>query len=517
MNMKKWLALAVAVMMLIVSLAGCGFGINMDDSASGEKMQISVFAWELDAMGSDPEAPVYKALSEKFNVDFVPVSSTQSQWKEKLNLLFASNDVPDLFLTPGFETVQFKKWATEGFLLPLSDYAKGYENIEAVLEQYKNLTKHMSDGKMYGIPSKNGEGNSEGILCNHLMWVRKDWLNNLGLNKPTTTEELYEVARAFSNDDPDGNGEKDTYGYSANGTWWLYPVFNMFDASYYNFKMIDGQYQPECLTDNMKDGVNFLHKMFREGVLDPDFVINTEDQLFEKFITGKIGIFYNGAGAVYNKIYDKFKSAYPDKNPKDLFDFCEVITGPNGEKRIEGKDAYFGITCINNNVSEEKREKILEILDYMLSEEGKKLMSYGIEGVHYKEEDGKIVNLIPPKADGSEQLIGDVDSTAKMKTLVDWTRAVDDTIPNKEEYLATYVSPRENAKADPLRYINLDEDVFGTADKKVLGDMTLQAVTDMIMSNKENIDADFDEYVKQWKATKGELYISEMNRLAKEK
>lgn len=516
MKMKKILLFALVFCLLVSSLAGCGFGINMDDSANGEKMQISVFAWELDAMGSDPEAPVYKALSEKFNVEFVPVSATQSQWKEKLNLLFASNDVPDLFLTPGFETVQFKKWAAEGFLLPISDYADGYMNIENVLDKYKNLTQQMSDGKHYGIPSKNGEGNDDGTLCNHLMWIRKDWLKNLNLKKPTTTDELLKVATAFANDDPDGNGKKDTYGYSANGTWWLYPVFNMFDASYYSFENVDGQYMPECLSEDMREGVKYLHNMYLTGALDPDFVINTEDQLFEKFITGKIGIFYNAAGPVYNKLYDKFKSAYPDKEPKDLFDYCEVMTGPNGKKRIDGKDAYFGITCINNNVDEAKREKILSILDYMLSEEGMKLMSYGIEGVHYKEENGEIINLIAPKADGSEQLIGDIDATAKMKTLVDWTRAIDNTIPNKEEYLASYESPRENAKTDPLRYISLDEEVFGTPDKKVLGDMTLQAVTDMIMTEEENIDTMFDDYVKQWKATKGELYISEINRLAKE-
>ncbi len=515
-KMKKIMLLALAICILVSSLAGCGFGINMEDSSSGDKMQISVFAWEIDAMGSDPEAPVYKALSEKFNVEFIPVSATQSQWKEKLNLLFASNDIPDLFLTPGFETIQFKKWAAEEFLLPISDYAKGYENIEKVLEQYKNLTQNMPDGKHYGIPSKNGEGNSEGTLCNHVMWIRKDWLNALNLEKPTTTEELYEVAKAFSENDPDGNGKKDTYGYSANGTWWLYPVFNMFDASYYNFAMEDGQYMPECISEDMKDGVEYLHNMFREGVLDPDFVINTEDQLFEKFITGRVGIFYNGAGAVYNKIYDKFKSAYPDKNPKDLFDYCEVITGPNGEKRIDGNDAYFGITCINNKVDEAKREKILEILDYLLSEEGKTLVSYGIEGTHYKVENGEIINIIPPKADGSEQRISDIDATASLKTLVDWTRAVDNTLLNKEEYLDSYTSPRENAKSNPLRYINLDEDVFGMADKKVLGDMTLQAVTDMIMSEEEDIDGMFEEYVNEWLSTKGELYISEMNRLAKE-
>lgn len=516
MKKKRMLLIVLTLTMLVSCMSGCRFGISTDDSQVGDKMKISVFAWELDSMGSDPEAPVYKALSEKFNVDFVPVSATQSQWKEKLNLLFASNDVPDLFLTPGFETVQFKKWAKEGFLLPVSDYAKGYKNIEKVLEQYKNLTNNMDDGKHYGIPSKNGEGNSEGILCNHLMWIRKDWLNNLGLKKPETTEELYKVALAFANDDPDGNGKKDTYGYSSNGTWWLYPVFNMFDASYYNFKMVDEKYQPECLSDNMKDGMQYLHNMYLEGALDPDFVINTEDQLFEKFITGKIGIFYNGAGAVYNKIYDKFKSAYPDKNPKDMFDYCEVITGPNGEKRIDGNDAYFCISCINNNIDDEKREKILSILDYFLSDEGKKLMSYGIEGEHYKEENGEIVSLIPPKADGTEQLISDIDSTAKMKTLVDWTRAIDNTIPNKEEYLDSFTSPRANAKPNPLRYINLDENVFGVADKKVLGDMTLQAVTDIIMSEDKNIDSAFEAYKKDWLATKGELYISEMNRLAKE-
>lgn len=511
-RMKK-VVCAALLTAFAVALAGCGAGGDAPE-ADGKKMNISVFAWNIEGMGTDPEAPVYQALSEKFHVDFTPITATQSQWKEKLNLLFSSNDLPDLFMSPGFETVQFEKWAQEGFLLPMSDYAGQYKNISAVLQQYDNLTKNMFDGKQYGLPVKNGEGNEEGTICNHTLWIRKDWLNALGLQAPTTTEELYAVAKAFATQDPDGNGVQDTYGYSSNGTWWLYPVMNMFDASYYNFAMKDGKYQPECLSDNMKAAVAYLHTMFQEGILDPDFVVNTEDQIFEKFITGKVGMFYNGVGKTYNKIYDKFKSAYPDKDPKDMFTFCEVIEGPGGVRRIDGKDAYYCITCINNSISEKKRDKILEILEYLLSEEGRTLTHYGIENEHYKKENGEIVNILPANADGTQQQIIDIDSTAQMRILVDWTAPADSDVPNREEYLASMESPRTYAKTDPLRYLKLDESVFSTADKKTLGDMTLQAVTNMIMSKNNTIDSEFEKYKTNWLSTKGELYISEINRLA---
>ncbi len=510
--MKKFTALAISLAMILGLFAGCGKSNETEDS----KLSISVFYWDLDNLGGDSDT-VYKKLAEKFNCEFEPVSATYAQWREKLNLLFASGEVPDWFICAGTEDVQFKKWIKEGFLCPISDYVteEKYPNLYHQLNMYKDITK-LTGGKHYGLPLQNGEPNENGIINKHGFWIRKDWVKKLNLSLPTSTDELYAVAKAFSENDPDGDGKRDTYGLTSNGIWWMYPLMNAFDTSYYSFKQDEsGKWQPEAINANMKSAVEYLHKMYAENILDPDFVVNTEDQVYEKFITGKIGIFPGGMGVAYNKIYDKFKSAYPNTDPSDYFTYLEVLKGPDGKRRIDGNLAWYCMSCIRGDVSDAKRERILEIMEYMLTDEGTELVEYGIEGEHFKKENGKYVSLLGKDVDGKELTLAKAAPASRLGNLSQWRNyKITDSVPNKEEVEKSLESPRKYAIADPLKYIEIDESVVPQHDKKTLGDLTLQSVVSMVMSKSGDITSEFDAYVKKWKDSKGTVYIDEVNRAA---
>lgn len=102
---------------------------------------------------------------------------------------------------------------------PVDEYVEQYSTTyKQYLEEHPELKPYITagDGKMYGMTS----ARTPLGVANHGMWIRQDWLDNLGLDTPTTIDELNEVALAFTKNDPDGNGQDDTFGIGFNYNNW---------------------------------------------------------------------------------------------------------------------------------------------------------------------------------------------------------------------------------------------------------------------------------------------------------
>src|SRR5690606_24441558 len=136
------------------------------------------------------------------------------------------------------------------------------DNYSSVFERYT------INGEIYAIPQ------SKYNL--KVIWMRKDWLDNLGLEVPQTTDEFYEVLKAFTYNDPDQNGKDDTIGMvNAKYVHDLLPLFYAFGADYFfkedeNGQIYDGFTQPE-----MKDALDYIKMLMDEGVLDKEWVTTT--------------------------------------------------------------------------------------------------------------------------------------------------------------------------------------------------------------------------------------------------
>lgn len=138
-------------------------------------------------------------------VKFIAVPRTQSE--QKLNTLFAGGGAPDLILE---YAPQIKNpLIDQKQLRPIDDMIDKYsKEYKALLQKYPSLRKAGTgtDGKLYQF------GRINETIPQRGLFIRTDWLQKLNLNIPKTTEELYQVAKAFTEQDPDGNGRKDTYG-----------------------------------------------------------------------------------------------------------------------------------------------------------------------------------------------------------------------------------------------------------------------------------------------------------------
>lgn len=133
------------------------------------------------------------------------------------------------------------------------------------------------------------------------------------------------------------------------------------------------------VADGSKEAVKFFNRLYSEKLMDPEFVNNTGDEKISKFVTGKCGIMMHNAVSGYNKVLNKFKEV----NGTSEITYFAPPKGDTGKSGQRGGFGYYCFTAINADVSATERERLLALLDYLMSEEGQTLMLYGVKGEHY--------------------------------------------------------------------------------------------------------------------------------------
>lgn len=227
------------------------------------------------------ELEFFKNLEEKTNVIINWNMSSDDGWNEKKSLLFASNMLPDAFYGNDMLTdVDIMKYASQGMLIPLNDliekYAPNYKRILDTHPQYKaQLTA--PDGNIYSL----GTINEINPTTHDKLFINKTWLENLGLEVPTTIEEFENVLRAFKEYDANGNGNPNdeipfTFRYSSTdlynrqqGIQSLFGTFGQLD-DIYHFVVKDGKVIFTPTTEEYKNAIEWFHKLYAEGLIDKE-------------------------------------------------------------------------------------------------------------------------------------------------------------------------------------------------------------------------------------------------------
>ncbi|WP_158289358.1 extracellular solute-binding protein [Paenibacillus flagellatus] len=524
---NKGIGYGTVTALLAVFLAGCsndpgteGEGnpsSGKDGSGSTKPVELTLMAFESAEVAKSDDDPIYKALQEKLNIRLKVVSSPFNNYNDKLNVMIASGELADLFYGDGIGNLeQFHTWIEEEIVLPMSDRSAGYPNLDKALKRF-DMYKAATGGKHYGLPITSYSDIDKPVYNDHTMWIRKDWLDKLHLQVPTTIDEFYQVAKAFAEQDPDGNNKADTYGYgSSDGSWWFYPILNAFGTSQDRYKKVDGKWVPEVIQPETKEALAFLKKLYDEKIMDPEFMINNGEQLIEKFVAGKVGIIFKNGSMFYNTFYDKFEKAYPGRDPKSMFVAGGVMKGKSGAKRLDGFGNFWMTTLINNQIGEEKKKKALELLDYLASDEGMRLMRWGVEGRHYRKEGDKFVSLVEKDENGVQKTLAKVAPTARLKTLITWDNGfVPENTRNREEVIKAGREGIENANVDPLFGMVIDPKALPPELTKTLGDYVEETFVQTIARSKQ-FDADWEKFVKTWLSKGGQKAWDETNKKALE-
>ena len=319
---------------------------------------------------------------------------------EKRNLMLAAGDYPELFFASAFAKTDLIKYGQQGVFLPLNDYIDEYApNFKQILEENPSVKQGvtMADGNIYGFPTIYDPDFK--ALRAMTPWMKQEWLDNLGLKAPETTDELYEVLKAFKEQDPNGNGENDEEGWG--GGYGIAQLINSLRGAYglnkqgsmnLNLDFIEGtedfRYVPA--TDEYKQLLEFLNKLYTEGLINQDVFTTQQNEFAAEASKGNFGMLSS-------------------IDPQELFKLegyvgIPVLEGPNGEKSyntVSNGLGNLGMFVLTDKT--ENPEAMVRWIDHIYGDEGTKMFFMGFEGVTYEEDaegNFKYLDTITDNPDG---------------------------------------------------------------------------------------------------------------------
>ncbi|MDQ0113280.1 extracellular solute-binding protein [Paenibacillus harenae] len=367
------------------------------------------------------DAEMVRYVEQMFNVDLDFWNLENNKYEALLDMKLAQGSIPDLFRIR--QPQDILKYQQQGVLAEISEEMldKHAPNIMKAIREnapdYQDYGK--IDGKYYGIPVINPTN-----IYRIPVVYRKDWLDKLGLPVPRTLPDFEKVIYAFTNEDPDGNGIKDTHGLSSEGMNVVFGAFGQIvfaDQLYFGAKdqrLVIGSLQPE-----MKEALQYLSKWYRDGVIDPEFITGENKggykHLSHSFINGTIGM--TSMGNYYHWIQDgdyltwnsngnetPVEATFNVKeltaiNPQAQIVFGQPFSGPDGKRGSKAYDMLMSFAAIGADAAKEpgKMETILQILDYVSANpdpDEAASLKYGIQGTHWQwaSDSKEDVILLPP-------------------------------------------------------------------------------------------------------------------------
>lgn len=293
---------------------------------------------------------IVQELEKETNVtvdfDVIP----DNQFDDKLNLILSKKDLPDVVTKMYMPPYNVSSYAKKGVFIELENLIDKYmPNLKELLEKRPEVRKAITspDGHIYTLPFI--EETKKGKVANNVIgavpYINKTWLDTLGLPVPTTTEELEETLLKFKNEDPNGNGKKDEIPMSFRinqvnqDPGILLGAFGCGDNTDHYMVTNDKKVYYTLQSDDIKEGLTWLHGLYSDGLIDPDVFTQENDTYLAKGQQGLYGLFLN---------WDKESVA---QNP-DEFIALPTLTGPTGIKNVPRQNYYsfdMGVTAITSS------------------------------------------------------------------------------------------------------------------------------------------------------------------------
>lgn len=358
---------------------------------SSEKVELTVFTAKPSTVEDLNTNLFTEELEALTNVHITWQTCTEDGLNEKRNVLFASGNYPDVLLSANITKEEQMLYGSQGVLIPLNDLIDEHSvEFKRLLDEIEWLRPAITapDGNIYALPQINE--------CYHCtmgqkLWINQTWLDNLGLEMPTTTEEFEEVLLAFKNNDPNGNGKADEIPLSGAISGWNTGledallnafIYNDGSSDAYRVLLKDGKVEFVPDQEKYKEGLAWLAGLYEKGLIDQAAFTQPADQYKQMGMStdAVIGVGAGGAPIAFTQMGSERMGEYVALPP---------LTGPDGVSctaynPIGMTGGAFAITNANKNPVE-----TIKWIDYLYSEEGTRRANEGREGEEWvKPEDG---------------------------------------------------------------------------------------------------------------------------------
>ena len=496
-------ALALAGVMVFVTACGTSQGGNANttqkpetnsssQSAETEKKDVTLSLYYYDGLRVFKNtSPIWTEIQEKTGIKLEEVAPTTpgGDQNEQFNLMLASGEIPDIITTTKENIVK----NGDKLFIPLEDLIEEHApNIKKMLEENPDVKAATTgtDGHTYFMPYLSDGDVSE------VLFIRKDWLDKFNLPIPTTVEEYENALRTFREKDANGNGKKDEVGYfdrqgsSENGIAAIFNFYGSLMAPYVEDGVVkDDRYVPE-----FKEAVKNVARIYGEGLIDPELYTRGKDSR-EVMFNGNMGastVDWVASTATY-------QTKYEDQIPG--LEWVGILPPADPEGRVRTQYSRAKINASSWGISKECKDPVaaIKLFDFMFSEEGSRIMNFGIEGVTYDLVDGKPVFK-------EEVLKGDLPVNDQLRDMgylqigypqdFEYERQWTDELALKASELYMEAKPFVDTIAG-LSLTHTPEELELISKKEpALKAYTLEMIQKWVLGS-EDIDASFDNYLKK--------------------
>ncbi|TBL80750.1 extracellular solute-binding protein [Paenibacillus thalictri] len=478
-------------------LAGCGGADGKtegaaagkpDTASKAEPLKISMLNIYYTTEPPSKDNPIFQELQKYVNAQFDITWAPSTAYDNKFAATMAGGELPQVLLSRDSKSTALVNAVRSGMFWEIGPYLKDYPNLSKLNPTAMNNLS--IDGKIYALPR------TRPLTRNGIVY-RKDWLEAVGMKEPKTLDEMVKMIRAFANDDPDRNGKKDTYGISVAGGSLPSGLGTVvvWNGGPSQWGLKDGKPVPDFMTDEFMASIKLYRQLFEEKVINQDFpVVKASSDLFNQ---GKAGVYFGKIDDVATRFNELQKA-----NPQAKLDVIDTVEGPKGRK-IPADPGFNGIfTFPKTNIkSEAQLKQILAVYDKLMDEKIQNLFDWGIEGKHYKMDNGKPVRL-------DEKLYSN-DYTPMMQLRIDdGSLAMKGTLsPEVEKYLGLFKKNDADANVmvsssvGPL--ISQTDVEKGAQLAKGIGD----AVTQYVMGKIG--EPEVRAAIEQWRKNGGDKIIEE--------
>lgn len=371
---KLGILLATGTIMLNGSLVGCGKETEV-------KQEVTQTMLEIDEEGIGKPSQIRLAVDSSFPSVEQGRNEIIEQFKALTGIELVIMDLDMKDEMPSVDVVMighkyYTLYAQQELLIDMTQLWEESELKASGRVREDIVASLYQDGQLFGFPVNDGNG------C--ITYIRKDWLDALGLQVPKNYEDYLKVLEAFTYQDPDGNGKDDTYGVTASGVMQDSAPYTQYlpefwqEACPYFYQSEEGKWVDGFTEEDTYKALSRLQEAYADKIIDQEIISNNLSVCRDKFYSSKVGVITDKAGTWSKTLEENLTLLAPEAELVAIEPIVEV------ESYKRSIPSVLAITGDCDNAEGVFKYFIEAILD---GKELQKLFTYGVEGVHYEKTD----------------------------------------------------------------------------------------------------------------------------------